>query len=100
MTSLKPMTHLSNLKIKANTRTGSKIDKICCICGIENSKNNSIEMHHIKHIKKGKITGFSLIMKSLNRKRIPCCKQCHNKIHKRLYNGIALNDLHSPEAAY
>ena len=29
-----------------------------------------------------------------------CCRQCHLKIHKELYDGIALSDLHNPEVAY
>jgi hypothetical protein len=29
-----------------------------------------------------------------------CCRQCHLKIHKGLYDGIALSDLHNPELAY
>lgn len=95
-----PMDALETINIKANVRTGSKTDGLCCICGVENSRNNPIEMHHIRHIHKGRIIGFSLIMKSLHRKRIPCCKQCHNKIHKGLYDGIALSDLHNPEMTY
>lgn len=57
-------------------------------------------MHHIKHIKKRVVTGFSEIMKSLNRKQIPTCRQCHRRIHRGEYNGLSLTDLHSPEAAY
>ena len=95
-----PIDPLETLNIRVNVRTGSKTDGLCCICGVENSPNNPIEMHHIKHIYKGKIIGFSIIMKSLRRKRIPCCRQCHLKIHKGLYDGIALSDLHNPEAVY
>lgn len=95
-----PIDPLSAINIRVNVRTGSKTDGLCCICGVENSLNNPIEMHHIKHIYKGKLIGFSLIMKSLRRKRIPCCRQCHLKIHKGLYDGIALSDLHNPEVAY
>ena len=43
-----------------------------------------------------KITGFSIIMKSLRRKRIPCCRQCHLKIHKVLYDRIAFSDSNNP----
>jgi group II intron reverse transcriptase/maturase len=95
-----PMDPLETIKLRANVRTGSKTDGLCCVCSAENSPNNLIEIHHIKHIYKGKIIGFSLIMKSLHRKRIPCCRQCHIKIHKKLYDGIALRDLHNPEVAY
>lgn len=89
-----PIDTLSTINIRVNVRTGSKTDGLCCICGVENSFNNPIEMHHIKHIYKGKIIGFSIIMKSLR------CKQCHLKIHKGLYDGIALSNLHNPEVAY
>ena len=54
-------------------------------------------MHHIKHIRKGKVTGFAQVMKSLGRKRIPCCKECHIKIHKGEYNGVSLQSLYDPE---
>lgn len=94
------MDPLPAINIRVNVRTGSKTDGLCCICGVGNSLNNPIEMHHIKHIYKGKIIGFSIIMKHLCRKRIPCCRQCHLKIHKGLYDGIALSDLHNPEVAY
>src|SRR5205809_5602414 len=36
------------------------------ICG----KSENVEIHHVKHIKKGKIEGFTQIMKQLNRKQI------------------------------
>jgi retron-type reverse transcriptase len=32
--------------------------------------------------KKGKVTGFTQILKQLNRKQIPCCKKCHQRIHR------------------
>lgn len=65
----------------------------CCICGL----TEGVEMHHLKHLRKDgdKPTGFLAIMSSLNRKQIPVCKTCHNKIHAGLYNGIKLTDLWS-----
>ena len=33
-------------------------------------------------------------MNQLNRKQIPCCKQCHRNIHTGKYDGISLNDLY------
>lgn len=80
------------LDVKVNLRTGTKIYMYCCICGAENSKGNPIEMHHIKHIRKGKVTGFGQVMKNLGRKRVPCCKSCHINIHRGKYNGLALTD--------
>jgi len=48
-------------------------------------------MHHVKHIRKGEVKGFTQIMKQLNRKQIPVCRPCHMKIHSGKYDGIALN---------
>jgi hypothetical protein len=57
---------------------------------------DGVEMHHVKHLRKGgvKSTGFTALMSSLNRKQIPVCKPCHIKIHKGLYNDMKLKDLH------
>jgi hypothetical protein len=35
-------------------------------------------MHHIKQIRKGKVIGFSQVMKQLNRKQVPLCKPHHD----------------------
>lgn len=77
----------------ANLRSGYKLRNKCSVCGVENSTHNPIQIHHIKHIKKGHISGFNEIMKALNRKTIPCCKTCHIKIHRGKYDGIALKNL-------
>ena len=50
-------------------------------------------MHHVKHIRKGEVKGFTQVMKQLNRKQIPVCHNCHMKIHSGKYDGIALNKL-------
>jgi group II intron reverse transcriptase/maturase len=67
----------------------------CWICGTE----NDTEMHHVKHLRKEgvKPTGFLSLMSKLNRKQIPVCRSCHNKIHKGIYNGMAIRDLKRPE---
>lgn len=83
--------------VKVNLRSGLKTYFYCTICGAENTKSNPTEMHHIKHIRKGKVKGFSQVMKSLGRKRIPVCKNCHRNIHKGEYNDIALKDLFDPD---
>jgi predicted HNH restriction endonuclease len=59
------------------------------------SKEKDIEMHHIRHIRKGKKTNQYLksIMSQLNRKQIPTCKECHKKIHRGEYDGLKLSDL-------
>lgn len=79
--------------VKVNWRTKYKLTKYCAICG----STEKIEYHHVKHIKVGKAEGFLQIMKQLNRKQIPCCKECHIKIHKGLYNGIKLSDLYDEQ---
>jgi len=79
--------------VKVNWRTSYKLSKYCSICG----STKDIQMHHVKHIKIGKVTGFLQVMKQLNRKQIPCCADCHRKIHKGEYNNIGLNDLYDQE---
>lgn len=79
-----------------NLRTSFKLQRWCCICGEPNSKSNPIEAHHLKHIKKGKISGFSEVMKALNRRTIPVCHQCHLNIHKGKYDGLALREFFDP----
>jgi predicted HNH restriction endonuclease len=72
--------------------TRSKLGKPCCICG----SSNQVEMHHVRHIRKmgqKKPDGFTRIMRTLNRKQIPTCKSCHDKIHRGHYDGISLADL-------
>jgi predicted HNH restriction endonuclease len=61
----------------------------CIICG----ESDYIEMHHVKHIRKGEIKGFTKIMQTLNRKQIPVCRDCHMKIHKGTYDGISISKL-------
>lgn len=51
----------STNQIKVNFRTGTKIYLYCTICSVENSRTNSIEIYHIRHIKKGEINSFSQI---------------------------------------
>lgn len=67
-----------------NTRSGriNPLDeKVCALCG----SREQIEIHHLKHLRKmGKFTrsdAISKIMVNINRKQIPVCKPCHNKIH-------------------
>ena len=50
-----------------------------------------VEMHHVKHIRKGEVKGFTQIMKQLNRKQIP--HSCHTNIHSGKYDGTALNKI-------
>jgi len=80
-------------EIAVNLRSGYQMASHCSICGEPNSEHSPIEMHHINQIRKGKVSGFSQLMKNLNRKTIPTCRSCHQKIHKGTYNGHKLKDL-------
>jgi hypothetical protein len=79
-------------------RTSYKFTKYCCICGTSPSKKNPIEAHHVNAITKSgtEITGFTEIMKTLNKKQITICKHCHQSIHKGNYNGIKLSEFYDP----
>lgn len=58
----------------------------CLLCGA----TSNIVMHHVRHIRKGKGTGITQIMRQLNRKQIAVCNNCHNKIHTGQYQGTSL----------
>jgi hypothetical protein len=79
--------------IAVNLRSQYFTKAYCSVCGVKSMPGNEIEMHHLKHIHKGKITGFGQVMKNLNRKTIPVCEECHNKIHKGTYDGLKLKDI-------
>jgi group II intron reverse transcriptase/maturase len=73
-------------------RTRSKLGKACCIC----NDPLHVEMHHVRHIRKTgarRPTGFNAILQALNRKQLPVCKSCHQKIHRGEYDGMRLTDL-------
>ncbi len=55
--------------------------------------NENIEWHHVNQIKKGKTTGFTQVMKQLNRKQVPLCKKHHLDVTKGLYDEAKLSDL-------
>jgi predicted HNH restriction endonuclease len=64
----------------------------CCIC----SSSEHVEMHHVRHIRKigaKKPTGVHAILRTLNRKQLPVCVECHEKIHRGEYDGLRLSDL-------
>lgn len=75
-----------------NVRSAFQLRKHCSICGCSNGKENPIESYHIRHIRKGNRSGFSKIRKVLNRKTTPCCRKYHQKIHKEIYEGMALRE--------
>jgi hypothetical protein len=77
---------------QTSLRTKSALGYPCLICGT----TENVDMHHVRHIRKmgaKKPKGFLRVMRALNRKQIPVCEQCHQKIHKGEYDGIRLQDL-------
>jgi group II intron reverse transcriptase/maturase len=77
---------------QTSLRTKSKLGYPCLICGA----SENVEMHHVRHIRKmgaKKPKGFLRVMRALNRKQIPVCEPCHQKIHNGEYDGIRLQDL-------
>jgi nicotine oxidoreductase len=73
-------------------RTRSKLGKTCCIC----NASTQVEMHQVRHIRKTggkKPTGFKAILRAMNRKQIPVCTSCHQKIHSGEYDNMGLSDL-------
>jgi Type II intron maturase len=84
------------VRSEIHMRSRSKIAKPCCICG-ETLDKAQIEMHHVRHIRKlsdkRQATGFNRILRMLNRKQIPVCKTCHEKIHRGKYDSLKLSDM-------
>lgn len=52
------------------------------------------QMHHIHSIRKGKVEGFNQVLKQLNRKTIPLCKEHHMAAEKGLLKDIKIQDLY------
>lgn len=80
------------LRWHVTLRSKSKLGFPCLICGCE----QNVEMHHVRHIRKMGVrrpTGFTAVMNALNRKQVPVCSECHDKIHRGEYDGIRLQDL-------
>jgi hypothetical protein len=75
-------------------RTRSKLGKPCCICG---ESAEQIVMHHVRHIRKlshkREATGFNRILRAINRKQVPVCTTCHEKIHQGIYDNLKLSGL-------
>ncbi len=89
-------TDIDLIRSEIHMRSRSKIAQPCCICG-ETLDNVQIEMHHVRHIRKvsdkRQATGFNRILRMLNRKQIPVCKTCHEKIHRGKYDSLKLSDM-------
>jgi len=73
-------------------RAKSRLGHPCFIC----ESTDNVQMHHVRHIRKmggKKPTGFTALMRALNRKQLPVCEECHQKIHRGEYDGKSLKDL-------
>jgi group II intron reverse transcriptase/maturase len=80
------------LRWSIKLRSRSKLGMPCCIC----KTSEQVEMHHVRHIRKTggkKPAGINAILQMMNRKQIPVCTECHQKIHRGDYDGIRLSDL-------
>jgi len=81
------------VRMNVRLRTRSKLGWPCVICGGE----QEIAMHHVRHVRKGLTSrgsqGFTRVMAILNRKQVPVCTSCHNKIHRGEYDGLSLKEL-------
>lgn len=60
----------------------------CSNCG----SDENIEMHHVKHLKtlNVKLSPFDKMMARINRKQVPLCRPCHQKVHRGTYQGVSL----------
>ena len=73
-------------------RSRSKLGKPCCIC----NSTERVEMHHVRYIRKSegkKPVGINAMLRTLNRKQLPVCAECHQKVHRGEYDGLRLSDL-------
>lgn len=89
-------TTIDRIRLSQRMTTRSKLGRPCCICG-KTAQNARIEMHHVRHIRKlsdkREAKGFNRILRKLNRKQIPVCEGCHDKIHRGEYDGLKLSQL-------
>ena len=70
------------------------LDKPCLIC----DSRESIEMHHLRHLKDTKDKGTLIkIMSKIRRKVVPLCKTCHNNVHSGKYDGLNLKESRNKE---
>jgi hypothetical protein len=72
-----------------NWRTYKNLKAYCIICG----STESIQWHHVKQIRKDKVSGFTQVMKQLNRKQVPVCPFHHHQIEQGSYDDIKVSDL-------
>lgn len=74
-----------------NVRSIGSIGQICASCG----STEKIEMHHLKHIRtiNVKLNSFDKLLAKINRKQVPLCITCHDKVHNAKYQGMSLKHL-------
>jgi len=78
-----------------SVRTQASFDLPCASCG-----SSPTELHHIKHVRKEKFSlinpenAFEKMSFIRNRRQVPLCKDCHNKIHSGEYSGEGLKTLY------
>lgn len=65
----------------------------CIIC----KSTDRLESHHVRALRKDGVNlhdkYFIGVMQRMNRKQITVCRNCHQKIHNGLYDGISLRTL-------
>jgi len=75
-----------------NFRTQANFGLPCSICGA----SQNMEMHHIRHIRKRKYSSipanetWTKVMALRNRKQIPLCSNCHDRLHAGKYRGESI----------
>ena len=85
---------IDNLRVMHIART-QLVERLsankCEICG----STEQIEVHHIRAMKdvQTKSTGWAQLMSAMRRKTLVVCQDCHNKIHKGLYDNVNLAKL-------
>jgi len=80
------------VRMNVRLRTRSKLGLPCVVCG----DPHKVQMHHVRHIRKmddKEPRGFTRVMAALNRKQVPVCKACHERIHRGEYDGLSLKEL-------
>jgi hypothetical protein len=80
------------VRMNVRLRTRSKLGLPCVVC----ADPEKVQMHHVRHIRKmdgGEPKGFTRVLAALNRKQVPVCKACHERIHRGEYDGLSPKDL-------
>jgi group II intron reverse transcriptase/maturase len=88
---------IDRVRMYERLRTRSKLGWPCVICGTY----EDVQMHHVRHIRSLKRnrgrqrdkSGFTELMRKMNRKQVPVCRKHHLEIHQGKYDGISLGQL-------